>query len=86
MRTKGRRQSKNIEDRTDEQDQVAALIMKTRNEDKYPRESAFTPKKQKLPDKEIPVPTSSEEARSEHNKTKKIQVTPGKWITKSRMY
>lgn len=87
MKWKGRRQSKNIEDKTDEVDMIATFIQREKRdrEAEGPTPTVIRSKNQKLPDKNIPVPTSAQEARDNYKgstpKTDRIQVTPGKWKT-----
>jgi hypothetical protein len=82
MKWKGRRQSTNLEDRSKDKDLIADFLEKNK-EAEGPRPTPIKQKDQKLPKKNIPVPTSAEDARKERQDTiaKRIQVTPGEWKT-----
>ena len=95
MKWKGRRQSANLEDNTNTIEGIIGKATKptyiTADEYPHPVGKHFKHKKQPLPEgkdkngKEIPAPTSAQEARDDYKpaKTSRIQVTPGKWKTKN---
>lgn len=92
MKWKGRRQSKNLEDKTGEVDMIATFIQRDNkdSESEGPTPTVIRTKNQKLPTKKIPVPTSAQEARDNYRgstpKTDRIQVTPGKWKSNTNKF